>query len=222
MELTDSLKSLLIETAASLKGHHRRLFIARTVKQLGPGGQRRAERELGWNRVTIRKGTHELESGFICLDAFAARGRKRAEDHLPTLLDASREIVDGQRQHEPQFRSKRWYTRLSATEVRRQLIAQKGYTDDQLPPSQTITTKLNELGYFPKKKVAKTKPQKIPQPDAIFDHLQPLNREAEAQPHVLRLSLDAQARGKGGPFARGGQRRSHTQASDHDFKPEAT
>ena len=74
MELTDSLKSLLIETAASLKGHHRRLFIARTVKQLGPGGQRRAERELGWNRVTIRKGTHELESGFICLDAFAARG----------------------------------------------------------------------------------------------------------------------------------------------------
>ena len=133
-----------------------------------------------------------------------------------------REIVDGRRQHEPQFRSKRWYTRLSATEVRRQLIAQKGYTDDQLPPSQTITTKLNELGYFPKKKVAKTKPQKIPQPDAIFDHLQPLNREAEAQPHVLRLSLDAQARGKGGPFARGGQRRSHTQASDHDFKPEAT
>ena len=84
MELTDSLKSLLIETAASLKGHHRRLFITRTVKQLGPGGQRRAERELGWNRVTIRKGTHELESGFICLDAFAARGRKRAEDHLPT------------------------------------------------------------------------------------------------------------------------------------------
>ena len=159
MELTDSLKSLLIETAASLKGHHRRLFIARTVKQLGPSGQRRAERELGWNRVTIRKGTHELESGFICLDAFAARGRKRAEDHLPTPLDASREIVDGQRQHEPQFRSKRWYTRLSATEVRRQLIAQKGYTDDQLPPSQTITTKLNELGYFPKK-VAKTKPQK--------------------------------------------------------------
>ena len=149
MELTDSLKSLLIETAASLKGHHRRLFIARTVKQLGPSGQHRAERELGWNRVTIRKGTHELESGFICLDAFAARGRKRAEDHLPTLLDASREIVDGQRQHEPQFRSKRWYTRLSATEVRRQLIAQKGYTDDQLPPSQTITTKLNEHGLLP-------------------------------------------------------------------------
>ena len=47
----------------------RRIFLARTVKELGPGGQRRAERELGWNRVTIRKGTHELESGFRCLDS---------------------------------------------------------------------------------------------------------------------------------------------------------
>ena len=93
MELTDSLKSLLIETAASLKGHHRRLFIARTVKQLGLGGQRRAERELGWNRVTIRKDTHELESGFICLDAFAARGRKRAEDHQSaSALERHREL----------------------------------------------------------------------------------------------------------------------------------
>ncbi len=38
------------------------------------------------------------------------------------------------------------------------LSAQKGYTDDHLPTSQTMTTKLNELGYFPKK-VATTKPQ---------------------------------------------------------------
>ena len=49
MELTDSLKSLLIETAASLKGHHRRLFIARTVKQLGPA----ANAALNGNSVGI-------------------------------------------------------------------------------------------------------------------------------------------------------------------------
>ncbi|PON14553.1 hypothetical protein C2W62_28460 [Candidatus Entotheonella serta] len=54
------------------------------------------------------------------------------------------------------MRSKRLYTRLSATEVRRLLSAQKDYTDDHLPTSQTMTTKLNELGYFPKK-VATTK-----------------------------------------------------------------
>ena len=123
MELTDSLKSLFVDTAASLKGSTRRLFMARTVKELGPGGQRRAERELGWNRMTIRKGMHELDSGFLCLDAFSARGRKRAEHHLPQLLDDIREIVDGQSQTDPQFRSKRLYTRLSAAEVRRQLAA---------------------------------------------------------------------------------------------------
>ena len=159
MELTDSLKTLFIETAASLKGSDRRLFMARTVENLGSGGQRRAERELGWNRITIRKGMHELKSGFICLDAFSARGRKRAEVHLPLLLDDIREIVDGQSQTDPQFRSKRLYTRLTATEVRRQLISQKGYQDTQLPTPQTLSTKLNDLGYFPKK-VAKSKPQK--------------------------------------------------------------
>jgi hypothetical protein len=38
MELTDSLKTMLIETARSLKGSARRLFMARTVKELGYAG----------------------------------------------------------------------------------------------------------------------------------------------------------------------------------------
>ena len=159
MKLTDSLKSLFVETAKSLKGSARRLFMARTVRELGTGGQRRAERELGWGRMTIRKGMHELASGFPCLDAFSARGRKRVETHLPNLLADIRAIVDSQSQAAPQFRTNRLYTRLSAAEVRRQLIAQKGYTDAQLPTVQTITTKLNALGYYPKK-VAKSQPQK--------------------------------------------------------------
>jgi hypothetical protein len=138
MELTDSLKALFMDTARSLKGSARRLFLARTVKELGPGGQRRAERELGWSRVTIRKGTHELESGFTCLDAFAARGRKPVEAHLPTLLRDMQAIVDSQSQTDPQFRTTRLYTRLSAAEVRRQLIAQYGYADAALPTVQTL------------------------------------------------------------------------------------
>ena len=70
MELTDSLKALFIETAKSLQGSARRLLMARTVKELGVGGQRRAERELGWGRMTMRKGTHELERGCTGLDAW--------------------------------------------------------------------------------------------------------------------------------------------------------
>jgi hypothetical protein len=159
MELTDSLKTLLIETAKSLKGSARCLFVARTVKELGPGWQQRAARELRWGRMTIRKGLHELDSGVICVDAFALRGRKRAEAHLPNLLTDIQAIVDSQSQADPQFRSNRLYTRLTAAEVRRQLIAQKGYADTVLPTAETIGTKLNDLGYF-SQKVAKSQPQK--------------------------------------------------------------
>ena len=159
MELTDSLKTLFRETAQTLTGSARRLFMARTVKELGPGGQRRAERELGWNRETVRKGTHELERGVVCLDNLAARGRKPAEAHLPHLLADLTAIVDSQSQTDPQFRTKRLYTRLDAAEVRRQLISQKGYTDAELPTVQTITSKLNALGYYPQK-VAKSEPKK--------------------------------------------------------------
>jgi len=159
MELTDSLKTLLIETAKSLKGSARRLFMARTVKELGPGGQQRAARELRWGRMTIRKGMRELASGVSCIDAFSLRGRKRAEEHLPNLLTDIRALVDSQSQVDPQFRSHRLYTRLTAAEVRRQLIAQKGYLEATLPTAETIGTKLNELGYYPQK-VAKSQPQK--------------------------------------------------------------
>ncbi len=159
MELTDSLTALLMETAETLRGSERRHFMARTVQELGPGGQRRAERDLGWCRGTIRKGMHELVSGFTCTDAYHARGRKRAEAHLPHLLADITAIVDSQSQADPQFRTTRLYTRLSAAEVRRQLILQHGYTDDELPTAETIGAKLNALGYSPKK-VAKTEPQK--------------------------------------------------------------
>ena len=159
MELTDSLKTLLIETAKSLKGSARRLFMARSVKELGPGGQQRAARELRWGRMTIRKGMHELNSGVICIDAFPRRGRKRAEEHLPNLLTDIQAIVDSQSQADPQFRSQRLYPRLTAAEVRRQLIAHKGYSEAALPTAETIGTKLNELGSYPQK-VAKSQPQK--------------------------------------------------------------
>ena len=109
MALTDDLKELFRSTAKALKGHARRVFMAKAVKWLGKGGQRRAEEELNWNRGTVRKGMHELESGFACVDAFSARGRKRAEDHLPNLLDDIKAIVDEQSQADPTFKT----TRLS-------------------------------------------------------------------------------------------------------------
>jgi hypothetical protein len=159
MELSEEVKALLLKTVKDLKGSVRRMFMARTVQALGEGGQRLAERELGWNRATIRKGMHEVEHEIVCVDAYTSRGRKRSEEHLPNLLRDITALVDGQSQADPQFRTTRLYTRLTATEVRRQLITTFGYTDEALPTAETIGTKLTMLGYYPKK-VAKSQPQK--------------------------------------------------------------
>jgi len=146
MELTEDLKTTYIETAKTLKEHSRRVFMARIVKSLGKGGQRRVARELGWCRETIRKGIQEVSSGTPIQDNFAARGRKKAEEKLPHLLEDIQTIVDGQSQTDPTFQSQRLYTRLSAAEFRKQLIHQKGYREQSLPSQETIRVKLNQLG----------------------------------------------------------------------------
>lgn len=159
MELNEELKAILVETAEKLKGSDRRRFMAQTVKGLGKGGASKAEQELCWDRKTIRKGMHEVESGITCLDAFSFRGRKRAEEHLPNLLKDIKNLVDSQSQTDPRFQTTRLYRRISAKEVRHQLMQQKGYTSRQLPEQRTISRKLDQLGYRPAK-VAKTKPRK--------------------------------------------------------------
>ena len=159
MELTDSLKKLLKETASQLKGAARRRFMAQTVLELGYGGSILAEQELGWNRCTISKGIKELKSGITCVDNYSARGRRKIEEHLPKLLEDIKKLVDSQSQTDPSFKSQRIYTRLSAAEVRKQLIEKFGYSDEELPTEETIRVKLNNLGYR-LKRAAKVLPQK--------------------------------------------------------------
>jgi transposase len=49
-----------------------------------------------------------------------------------------------------------------------------------------------------------------------------VNQSADAAADVLRISMDAKATVKLGPFARGGKSRVAVQAADHDFQPEGT
>lgn len=49
-----------------------------------------------------------------------------------------------------------------------------------------------------------------------------INEETDAEEQMLRISMDAKATVKVGPFARGGKSRVPTKAVDHDFHPEAT
>lgn len=158
IELTDALKSLLKETATQLKGAARRRFQAQTVMGLGPGGQLIAQNEMGWDRKTIRKGIKELTTGITCVDNYSAKGRWKAEEHLPSLLEDIKKLVDSQSQTDPSFKSQRLYTRLTASKVRKLLIEKCGYSDE-LPTEETIRVKLNYLGYR-LKRVAKVLPQK--------------------------------------------------------------
>ncbi|MFT5194170.1 MAG: hypothetical protein ACI9EW_002777 [Cellvibrionaceae bacterium] len=96
--VTPNLKGLFIETAKVLKGHQKRLFMARTVTSLGYGRLKFAREELGWGKNTIWKWQDELRTGIECLDAVALRGRKSTEEHLPNLLADIKDIVDGQSQ----------------------------------------------------------------------------------------------------------------------------
>jgi len=162
-----AIKSLLQETAKSLKGHARRLFMARTVKDVFEGVTSRAAQEMGWNRATISKGLHELSSGVECADGRKGlTGRKPAEAHLPNLLTDIRDLVDSQSQTDARFRTHRLYTRMSAAEVRRQLHEKKGYPKEILPSAETIRCKLNMLGYHPvrvqKTQVKKRSPKRMP------------------------------------------------------------
>ncbi len=153
MELTESLKELLIETARKLKGRDRRRFMALTVRELGPGGQRLAERELGWSRVTIRKGLRELEGGAEELNPPGPLGRHRAEERLPRLLADICALIEQQRHldPDPQCSNDQRIACLSAAEVRRRLMSDFGYRDDELPTVQTIAAKLKSLGYYPRR-----------------------------------------------------------------------
>ena len=158
MDLTPRICVWLQETAKEFHGAQRRRFMAQTVASLG-FSQHQAARRLGWARDTVRKALHELHSGITCVDNFSARGRKPAESHWPTLFRDVRDLVTDHLQTDPTFQTTRLYCRLSAAEVRKQLLQRKGYTDEQLPSERTIATKLNLLG-FRLRTVLKSRPQK--------------------------------------------------------------
>jgi hypothetical protein len=71
-------------------------------------------------------------------------------------------------------------------------------------------------------KWGKRNQKKTPLTNAIFEQLASVNEEAQGDASILRLSLDAKAGVKVGPFSRKGKNRVKTVACDHDFAPETT
>jgi hypothetical protein len=89
------------------------------------------------------------------------------------------------------------------------------------PPCRRSRPSSTAWAIFPRRS-PKVSPKKIPETDAIFDQVTHINQAADAAPDMVRVSIDAKATVKIGPFARGGKSRVAVAAVDHDFAPEAT
>src|SRR3954447_19317132 len=138
------LDALIRSGARRLTGHQRRSFQAEVAAELCGANARQAERRFGWGRETVERGLHERHTGIRCLEDFVARGRRRSEEEGPQLAADIRSIVEPHTHADPELKSSRRYTNLSAAEVRAALIA-KGYAQPGLPSERTMRDVLNRM-----------------------------------------------------------------------------
>lgn len=200
----DCYEALLRQGADRLKGHERRLFMAEVALKLCDGNARKAERRFGWGRETVAKGLHELQQGVRCLENFAARGRPRWEEKNPQLAQDIRDLVEPHTQADPELKSARRYSSLSAAEVLEELQTKKGHASENLPSERTMRDILNRMNYR-LKRIQKGKPlKKTPQTNPIFANVKAVKEEIKG-PETLEISVDTKAKVNEGDYARGGK-----------------
>jgi hypothetical protein len=200
----ECLDALIRSGARRLTGYQRRSFQAEVTTALCSGCARQAERRFGWGRDTVEKGLHEQRLGIRCLEDFAARGRRRSEEKDPRLAADIRAIVEPHSYADPELKSSRRYSNLSASEVLEALIA-RGYAREELPGERTMRDILNRMNYR-LKRIQKGKPlKKTPQTDAIFANVKQVRQQVRTEPGTLEISMDAKAKVSLGDYVRGGK-----------------
>jgi hypothetical protein len=200
----ERLDALIRSGARRLTGYQRRSFQAEVATELCDGNARQAERRFGWGRETVEKGLQERHHGVRCLEHFAARGRQRSEDKDPQLAADIRALVEPHTHADPELKSSRRYTNLSAAEVRAALI-EKGHPPEKLPSERTMRDILNRMNYR-LKRLQKGKPlKKTEETDAIFANVRAVRDEVRDQPETLEISMDTKAKVALGDYVRGGK-----------------
>lgn len=220
--LTKEVIASFKDAARKLTGPKRRAFEAQVTLDYLDGNIWKAEKVFGWSHHTVALGLNELRTGITCMDHFSARGNRKTEAKFPRLEADIRALAEPESQTDPKFQSPFLYTRMTAKAVRQALIDIKGWADEELPHVNTIGEILNRLG-IKLRPVQKTKPlKKIEETDAIFDNVRQGNREADDDPDVIRISMDAKAKVAIGDFCRGGESRGAepTKGWDHDPEPD--
>ena len=142
--LTEDIKSSFKDSSSKLTGFKKRVFITQDYFH---GSPRKAETVLGWSRYSLQKGLKELETGLVCVDDYRSRGRKKAEENLPLLIEDIESLLGNNTSTDPKFKRTLSYTRISAAKIREAFIKEKGYHTEQLPCRQTIGDIVNCMGY---------------------------------------------------------------------------
>jgi hypothetical protein len=199
-----SYTQLLQAGAKRLTGHERRLFQAEVCLKLCEGNARQAERRFGWGRENVATGIHEFRTGIRCVENFATRGRRRWEDLDPQLAQDIRQIVGPKSYTDPELKSSRRYSTLSANEVLEALRA-KGLRQEDLPRERSMRDILNRMN-FRLKRIQKGKPlKKTRDTDAIFANLKAVRQEVRGDPQTLEISMDTKAKVPIGDYVQGGK-----------------
>lgn len=201
--LADGLLKL---AAAQMRGTRRRRFLAEVCDTLCGGNTRQAEARFGWGRQTVAKGMGERRSGPIDEKAKQSnnRGKRPSEEANPQLAIDIRLIVEPHTHSDPELKTQRQYTNLSAAEVRQALL-DRGYAEDQVPSERTLRDILNRMNYR-LKRIQKGKPlKKTADTDAIFANVKAARQTASADPECLEISLDTKTKVKLGEYSQGGK-----------------
>lgn len=197
---------LLVAAASRMRGIQRRMFLAEVCQKLCDGNTRQAERRFGWGRDTIARGIEEEK---LDPDGLASRksgnaGNKRSEERNPQLAIDIRLIVEPHTHTDPELKTERRYTNLSAAEVRQALL-DRGYSEPEVPSERTMRDILNRMNYR-LKRIQKGKPlKKTKDTDAIFENVKAVRAASEADPETLEISIDTKTKVKLGEFDQGGK-----------------
>ena len=198
---------LLISAAKRLRGSARRMFLAEVCDVLCGGNSRQAEYRFGWGRETIEKGMAEralTEEELAARPSSGNRGRRPWEEQHPQLAIDIRLIVEPHTHTDPELKTERLYTNISAGEVRASLL-EKGYTEDELPSERTLRDILNRMNYR-LKRIQKGRPlKKTEHTDAIFQNVKAVRASAAEDSQTLEISVDTKAKVKLGEYSQGGK-----------------
>ncbi|MEQ1830255.1 MAG: hypothetical protein ABL921_30135 [Pirellula sp.] len=113
-------------------------------------------------------------------------------------------IVEPHTQTDPELKTARLYSNLSAGEVRAALV-EKGYSGAQLPSERTLRDILNRMNYR-LKRIQKGKPLKKNElTSPIFDNVKAARDAATEDQTILEISVDTKTKVSLGEYVLGGK-----------------